>query len=267
MAQVKTPAFALRLVAYGDDDLVITLYTREAGRVSVAAKSARKSRKRFGTSLDLFSELSVMYGSGPRRKGMPLLSEASCLRQFPEIRKDAALAGYAGAWTELVLHGTAEGEKSEEIYGLYISALALLDGRLCPASLVHAWFFMRFLSLSGVGPRLSECVRCRKPLPPEAKGKVAFRHASGGILCKDCALGRPDLLYADIDAVRLLSALEGYQSHPGEALEADAGLFAEAGSLLSGFVSHHLGLRIKSLEFLRKLIHSPAREEGPCRNA
>ncbi|MEW5734383.1 MAG: DNA repair protein RecO [Thermodesulfobacteriota bacterium] len=266
MAQVKTSAVPLRLTQYGDDDLMVTLYTRHEGRVSVAAKSARKSRKRFGTSLDLFTELSVMYGQTRNRKGLPVLSESAAERQFPVIRQDVTLAAYAGSWTELLLHATAEGEKSEEIYRLYVSALTLLDSRAYREDILHAWFCIRFLTLSGVGPSISECVQCRKRLPEDARGKVAFRFASGGILCKDCAAGHQDPHYVDLSAIHLLFLLQQRPAFPGELPEEVAGHGAEAGALLYGFVSHHMGLRLKSLEFLRKLANIPQREEGLCRN-
>ena len=55
-ASIVAPAILLASVPFGEADRVVTLFTRSHGKVSAMARSARKSRTRFGASLSLFYE-------------------------------------------------------------------------------------------------------------------------------------------------------------------------------------------------------------------
>ena len=62
MASLEGEAIVLRAVEYGESDVIAHLLMPEQGRLTVIAKHARKSRRRFPGSLDLFNHLSVPYG-------------------------------------------------------------------------------------------------------------------------------------------------------------------------------------------------------------
>jgi DNA repair protein RecO (recombination protein O) len=72
MPVFSTPAILLRRMDYGDFDVIITFFTLRKGKLTVIAKSAKKSTKRFAGILELFSILEVVAGGG-RGKGMPVL--------------------------------------------------------------------------------------------------------------------------------------------------------------------------------------------------
>jgi len=68
MPILSTPAILLRRIDYGDYDLIITLLTFDAGKISVIAKSAKKSIKRFSGVLELFSVLNVILQNEPAQR-------------------------------------------------------------------------------------------------------------------------------------------------------------------------------------------------------
>ncbi len=57
MSGYSIPAILIRRIDYGDNDLIITFFTRDFGKTSAIAKSAKKSVKRFRGVLELFSLL------------------------------------------------------------------------------------------------------------------------------------------------------------------------------------------------------------------
>ena len=61
MPVLKTSAILLRRVDYGDADLILTMFSEDRGKVSVIAKHAKKSRRRFAGILELFSVLDIQY--------------------------------------------------------------------------------------------------------------------------------------------------------------------------------------------------------------
>ena len=59
MEQATSRAVVLRKVVYGEADLVLTLLSRDLGKLSALARGARSSRRRFGAALELFTVSSV----------------------------------------------------------------------------------------------------------------------------------------------------------------------------------------------------------------
>ncbi|MDM8553033.1 DNA repair protein RecO, partial [Desulfobacterales bacterium HSG2] len=85
MNTFSTSAIMLRRIDFGDYDLIITFLTLDMGKVSVIAKSAKRSKKRFAGILELFSVLQVVCSRG---RGLPVLQEAVLRDPFIKIRSD-----------------------------------------------------------------------------------------------------------------------------------------------------------------------------------
>ena len=86
MSGFSTTAIMLKRVFYGDFDIILSLYTLNRGKVSVIAKAAKKSKKRFSGILELFSVLNIVCSRG-RNKGLPILKEASLQQPFSILEK------------------------------------------------------------------------------------------------------------------------------------------------------------------------------------
>jgi DNA repair protein RecO (recombination protein O) len=80
---IITPAIIMSKVPYQENDLVLGLLTRNEGPVSVVARSARSSRRRFAGVLDLFVVFDA--AMSPGRGGLPVLTGADPVRFFPGI--------------------------------------------------------------------------------------------------------------------------------------------------------------------------------------
>jgi DNA repair protein RecO (recombination protein O) len=105
----STPAIMLRRTDFGDYDLIITFFTLNKGKISVIAKSAKKSVRRFSGILELFSVLDIVCSTG-RRPGLSVLQEAALKHPFAEIRKDVIKTAYASYWAELINEWMEMGE-------------------------------------------------------------------------------------------------------------------------------------------------------------
>ncbi|MBL0712915.1 MAG: DNA repair protein RecO, partial [Desulfosarcina sp.] len=79
MPTLKTSAILLRRVDFGDYDLILTLLSQDFGKISVIAKHAKKSRKRFAGVLELFSILDILCHTR-RQKGLDVLQEAHLVK-------------------------------------------------------------------------------------------------------------------------------------------------------------------------------------------
>ena len=61
MAIVRTEAFVLKAVRFGETSMIYRLFTRDRGVVPVIAKGARRPKSRFGAALGTFQRLLVTY--------------------------------------------------------------------------------------------------------------------------------------------------------------------------------------------------------------
>ena len=146
---------------YGDFDVIISFFTLKRGKLSLIAKSAKKSTKRFAGILELFSVLEVTAGTG-RNKGLSVLQEAVLKQPFSTIRADFRKTAYASYWTELIYNWIEENFQQVSLYHLFEHVLAELDSERTAPAVLNILFQMRFLALSGHRPNLDDCSVTRK---------------------------------------------------------------------------------------------------------
>ena len=180
-AMHRCEAVVLRHTNYGEADRIVSLLTAEQGRQKAFARGARNSRKRFGSSLEPFSQVTVHYTTG--RGALWSLRDTELRTSRAALRSDLerlALASYAVELTELL---TEEGESHPPIYQLLCSYLDYLDaggaGRVARLLLE-----LRLVYLLGYIPHFLHCSDCLKVFGQEP---VRFDAARGGSLCLACA--------------------------------------------------------------------------------
>ena len=255
MTNFSTPAILLRRLDYGDFDVIITFFTLEKGKISVIAKSAKKSTKRFGGVLELFSELQILAGSG-RGKGLPVLQEAVIKQPFSSIRADYKNTAYASYWSELIYNWIEENYQQVALYYLFEHVLYELDAGRTEPSVLNILFQMRFLSLSGHRPNLSHCSLCQKDLASINANQIVVNLQRGGIICGQCSSGVSCRLSLGIGTIRQLLWVESGQLAKAARIRFSPSALKESTDFLEEFVCYHLGKEPRSLKFLRQIRQS-----------
>lgn len=260
----STPAIILRCTDFGDNDVIITLFTLERGKLSVIAKSAKKSTKRFAGILDLFSVLEVVCKTG--RGKLPVLQEAVLKQPFEKIRCNIWKAAYACYWAELINEWVEENEKYDQLYSLFYYVLEELDAGRREERALSILFQMRLMSISGFSPNLRTCSLCGIETEDMKKNRVIFDLVRGGLVCEKCAsslISEPVAEYGRISSQRrkylskgtikqLLWVENGGLEKAGRVRFTSQSL-REGLDFLEGFVPYHLGKSPRSLSFLRKI--------------
>ena len=126
MEALAGKALLFRKTEYGEADLILSFFTLNAGKVSVIAKSAKNSRKRFGGVLELFSLLEINTAGNPKKRGLPVLNEAKIVNPYAALRGDFRKMAYAAYWCDLVYHFVEENEPVPDIF-----TLCALAWKLC----------------------------------------------------------------------------------------------------------------------------------------
>lgn len=252
MTQYATSAILIRRRDYGDYDLVVTFFTQAHGKVSMIAKSAKKSVRRFAGVLELFSELYISGATG-RRSGLPVLQEAALRQPFAQIRVFPTRIAYASYWAELIDVWMEEQVLQTELYHLLRHALGELDRGVASEAALSILFQMRFLRLSGHRPNLERCAVCRKEVDAMRSDVLGVDIAKGGIACLECRPRSPDAPELSKGTVKQLQWIARGDLARAARMRFTPAAVGEALGFLERFVPYHLGRHPRSLKVLRQL--------------
>ncbi len=250
----SSDAILLKRMEYGDYDLIITFFTRSMGRISVIAKNAKKSIKRFAGALDPFSVMNIQCTVPKRRNAMPVLCSVDLDEPFARIRTNTAMTGYACYWVEIVNSWMEEGRAQQPLYELLLYVLGALNSGLMEKEVLSLLFQIRFMTMSGFAPNLSCCGRCETPLDEINQQKVAFDFAEGKFLCDRC--GKNSIRHGIMvskGTLKQLLWMNNSDIKRVERIRLSPCSIKEGEQLLEAFVPCHIGRDLKSLMFLRRI--------------
>jgi DNA repair protein RecO (recombination protein O) len=241
MPLLRGEGIVLQTRDLGERDRLVTLYTREHGKLTAVAAGARRLRSRFVGALELFTWGDLV---GFEREGRALvrLDQFDIRRPFRPLREDLGRLGQGARMVEAIARLTAERDPQPATFALLLRALRALETG-APAR-VHLAFALRLLDLLGHRPRFDRCGQCRRVVGTR---DVAFDATEGGVLCGRCRGATPVLSPA------VAGALRGLQAAPWAArLEARIGAAVEreAAAVLDGYLAALIGAPLRVPRFL-----------------
>jgi DNA repair protein RecO (recombination protein O) len=254
MPSEKTTAIVLRTVEFSETSLVVTLFTREFGKVSALAKGARRPKGPFESALDLLAVCRIVF----LRKSsdvLDLLTEAKLDRRFRAAGRDLnrLYAGYYVA--ELLAELTDTHDPHPELFDAADQALLALDGigssqgTVSTASAI-LWFELLALAQVGHAPALDQCAACGREV--ELAGRVPFGLLAGGLLCAACRSGQRQIVSVRAEVIQTLQRFSTAGEEWRE-LDVPADQRGELRGLLNGYISHLTGHRLRMTDYLQGL--------------
>jgi len=179
MALRESEAIVLRTYPLREADLLVTLFTRAEGKVHGVARSAKKSKRRFGGALEPLTYVRVFYDV---REGQELARLDACevlaspLASEMSYQRAVALGHIAELLDELL----PDREANDAIFRLALSVLQVLTG---PEVWMPVTYFDLWLTrLVGFLPELTECIVCGRSLDG---GRAWFHALVDGLRCVD----------------------------------------------------------------------------------
>lgn len=242
MDRFSDEALVLTTVDYGDADRLVTLLTRDHGKLTAFAAGARKSKRRFAGALEPFTHLKVQLVE--RRGSTVRLDGADILQSFHRIREDLGRISRAMYAVELGRELCRDREPHSRLFELLSEYLGLLERNAAgPTSLIA--FELTALGEAGFQPRFDACAICGG-----APGEVTTRFdpEHGGVVCERCG---PRVRFGVPAKAALISALRELQEGVRQPMPPDQR--QRARELLNLFIAHQLGRKLKSVEFLEQL--------------
>lgn len=180
--QRSNDAYLLGTQPLGEADLILTLLVEGEGIVRGVARSARRSRKRFGGALEPLSRVTLHW---TYREGRDLhrIDSLDLTRSFADMQSDPAVQAACAVISEITRILSRENDDDPRVFRLLGAVLDALRGGLDPWAGVR-YFEVWMLRLHGLLPDLRECGACRRPL----EKRRAFVPRSGdALLCSRCA--------------------------------------------------------------------------------
>lgn len=240
----KCEGIVIRSIDYGETNKIITLYTREFGKIGVMARGAKKPSSRFSAVTQLFHYGTYLFQGS---RGLGQLQQAETIESFRSIREDIFLTAYASFIAELLDKGTEERKPSSSLYDLFYLSLRYIDEEYDPEIIMNI-VELKMLSVFGFAPELNRCVNCGAQ-----DGTFSFSVREGGLLCHRCDHIDPYKIKISPIVVRLLRVLYYMDLNRLGTISIKEETKLEIRKVLDAYYGEYLGVELKSKRFLKQM--------------
>ncbi len=175
----QTEGFLIKKRDQGEADQLLTIYTREFGKVIVLGKGIRKIHSKLKYGADLFNLSDIEFIQGRKIK---TLTDIRTLGSFRQTKMSLERVGTLSRMCFSLDLLTPEEEKDERIWDLLKEAFEGLNKGGFPF-LIFQYFLWNLFKFSGYEPSLYQCACCQKKLSPD---KLYFNCQEGGVVCEKC---------------------------------------------------------------------------------
>jgi DNA repair protein RecO (recombination protein O) len=178
----ESEAIVLQSYALGEADRIVSFLSRNMGRVRGVAAGARRTKSRFGSTLERLSHIRIWFFE---RENRDLVRINQCeliesfLGAFGDYSSGIALALFSEI-TEAVL---PDHEASDPNFRLLLLAAQTIK-RTGKSEVPMAYFLVWTVKLGGWLPPLDSCANCGRALAPTEP--AYFLRSASALACKKC---------------------------------------------------------------------------------
>jgi DNA repair protein RecO (recombination protein O) len=246
MSYIDYKGLVIREVNTGEADKIITVLTAEEGKISIAAKNARRAKSSLSAGSQLFA-----YSEYMLFKGKELYNMSSCQVIEPnyEIRNDIEKLTYCSHILELITDNVQEGEPAGEILRLLLNTLYVISKTDRPLKLVTRVFELRLMSLLGYEPHVIGCVSCGKT----DDDNMSFDLDSSGLVCKDCLNRKARVIPVTAGTVKALKYIIYISPQKLFNFSLSEKSLMELEEISQRYIKEHIGKEYKKLDYLKQL--------------
>jgi len=240
----KCEGIILRTTDYGETNKIVTLYTREWGKIGVMANGAKKPKSRLAAITQPFT-----YGYFLVQKGHGLgsLQQGEMIASLRSIKEDIFLTAYASFIVELTDKCTEEKKTNPYLFELLYQVLNYINEGYDP-DIIKNIYEMKMLNSLGLYPTLNHCVVCGSK-----EGKFSFSIREGGILCHRCLEKDPYHLPISASTVKLLLTFYYLDISRLGNISVKPETKIELKRVIDSYYDEYSGLYLKSKKFLDQL--------------
>ncbi|NLT42846.1 MAG: DNA repair protein RecO [Anaerolineae bacterium] len=246
----RTVGVVLRRRDFDEADRLITVLTRDRGKLRLLAKGARKISSRKAAHVDLFRQVDLLVHQG---RTFGVVSQAETVHPFAGLAEDLERLAAAHYLADLTDTFVGEGDTAAGVYDLLVEALQWLESG-CDPKLAQRYFELHLLDLEGYRPELYRCPGCGEWLEEQVN---LFDFAEGSMVCPNCAEGRGQGRRVSVGAQKVLRFLQRSAVTDCGLLRLSDGLHTEIEGLLGDYIRSVVEWPPRSRRFIETVQRLP----------
>ena len=239
-------AIVLRVTDYNDRDALLTVLTRNHGKLTIKARGLRRKNSPLIAPCQLltYAEFTLF-----EYRGQYTINEAHAIELFQGLRRDLmklSLATYLAQASEVL---SQEDLPNPELLSLVLNCLYALDKLGKPELLVKSVFELRAASIAGYTPDLFGCHVCG------SQNCALFDISGGALLCDNCrgqAAGiRLPVTVSVLEAMRYITYCDGKRLF---SFEIGQESLTQLSSITEAYLTTQLERGFSTLDFYKSLL-------------
>lgn len=251
MIQYETEAVLLATRNIGEADKMVTLFSREYGKITAMAFGARHPRSRLSGGMQPFTHADLALSPG---KTLDSIRQCEIRNPFRRLREDLMAMAYGTFLAELSVELCPERQPEPVIFDVLLSAFGLMaerNPRL--VALAAGW---QILALVGLCPEYEHCVECGGNL----NSPVFFSSEAGGVVCAACAA--PQMTEFGPETGLFLKTLLTLDWETPGHFTVSGAVLAKMEQIFIDYVTNQVDKSLKSLEFIKQVAVSGRKSGG-----
>ncbi len=250
MGLLKTEGIVTKTTKYSETSLIVTVITKDFGKISAIANNVRSSKSHMRMGLQLFSYSEIVVYESRGKTGLYKLNEISVIESFGDIRSSLEKLAYASYFAEVANSAVTEDNPDEEILRLFLNTLFALDRDLCPMKKIKTVFEWRIAAISGYEPDVEACVKCGK-----VQGDMLLSFSEGEVFCESCVeemLGCPRISQGMRKVIKYICEAESKKIFSFDASDAAIDYL---GLLGERYIQMQFDKKYPTLDYLKKVLN------------
>lgn len=244
----ESEAIVLQTYPLGEADRLVSFLSRSMGRVRGVASGARRTKSRFGSTLERLSHIRIWFYERQNRE-LVRINQCELVESFLDAFRDYASAVVLAILSEVTEAVLPDHEPADANFRLLLLTAQTIKSTGRP-ELPLAYFALWTVRLGGWLPPLDACARCGRAL--DAQEAAYFSPSASAISCGKCRRpGMRTLSPAALAAARKMLA-ERLDKLTEEMIPLRAA--RELSDVMLDIIEHQIDRKLAS----RELLESPA---------
>ncbi|MCJ7508528.1 MAG: DNA repair protein RecO [candidate division Zixibacteria bacterium] len=252
MSICKASALVLKSTNLRESSRIVTLYSKEFGKMKVVAKGMLLPQSRFGGNLENFSEINIVFY---KRENTELytLSQVDLVNPFHKLCLDLDRFAIASTGMELLDKLVSWEEPSPKVFDLSLDFLSQIES-IGKSNLkkVLLGYVLKLVTILGYKPKLEDCVACDKKIKDRF---IFFSPERGGLVCSSCLIEDGFYIKLTKDSIEKANQLRRITLRSAGRIKMSE---MESDEVLAGildFLDFHIGRGkdLKSMEFFKSI--------------
>jgi DNA repair protein RecO (recombination protein O) len=237
----RVEAVVLRHSDWGEADRLLTLFTRQHGKLRAIAKGARRIRSRKAGHLEPFMHVTLQLARG---HDLFIVTQADTLQAFLPIHDNLGKTSQAAYTIELLDRFTYEDETENIIFQLLTKTLLTSKRR-------RAWLAIRWYEISA--GLLGFTAPLSAPVATVVKQKTSSFALQGGVICPTCGKGLPGVWQVSMEALKYLRHFQRSDYATARKAQPTAELRLEVETLMQRYITYLLERELNTPAFIKQI--------------